>query len=104
VNKRDERTVGEQVKSDSGIEGWGFLLILPFIFLVLGSITLLLGKGGYTRLTDRLFGACGLAATSIAMLATVRHWVKVFVGALGCLAVVAVFMAGMGGLLLHRWC
>jgi hypothetical protein len=95
VNIRDERTVGEQVKSGFRLAGW-VLLTLAFILVVLGSTNLLLGKGDYSQPIHRFLGACGLAATSTAMFATVRHWVKWFIGALGYLALKAVITLLLG--------
>lgn len=90
MNIRDKRTVGEQVKSGVRLAGW-VLLTLAFIYLLLGSTGLLIGKGQYTRPIHRVLGACGLAATSAIMFVTVRHWLKWFIGALGYYALKAVF-------------
>ena len=95
MNIRDERTVGAQVKSGFRLAGW-VLFTLAFIWVVLGSTNLLLGKGEFTQPIHRLLGACGLAAASVAMFATARHWVKWFVGALGYLAIKTLFALFFG--------
>lgn len=84
MNIRDERTIGEQVKSGFRLAGW-VLITLAFLFVVLGSTTSLVGKGNYTQPIHRIFGLCGLLATSTVMVISVRRWVKWFVGALGYL-------------------
>ena len=48
MNIRDRRTIGEQVRSGLRLAGW-VLFILAFAFSVLGSTTLLVGKGDFTR-------------------------------------------------------
>jgi hypothetical protein len=85
VNIRDERTVGEQVKSGLRLSGW-VLLTLAFIYAMLLCTGFLIGKGEYNQPIYRVVGACGLVAMSILMFATVRHWVGWFLGALGFLA------------------
>ena len=82
VNIRDKRTIGEQIKSGFRLAGW-VLLTLAFIFLVLASTALLVGKSNHTQPIPRLLGVCGLLATSTVMFITVRRWAKWFVGALG---------------------
>jgi hypothetical protein len=95
VNIRDERTVGEQVKSGLRLAGW-VLLTLAFVYLLLGSTGFLIGKGAYTRPIHRVLGVCGLAALSTTMFVTVRHWVKWFIGVLGYFALKAVFALLLG--------
>jgi hypothetical protein len=95
VNIRDERTVGEQVKSGFRLAGW-VLLTLALIYVLLGSTGFLLGKGDYNQPIYRLLGACGLLAISTVMFATVRHWVKWFFGVLGLLALKTVFSLVLG--------
>lgn len=95
MNIRDERTVGQQVKSGLCLAGW-VLVTLAFIFLLLGSTGLLIGKGEYTRPIHRVLGACGLVAISATMFVTVRHWVKWFIGALGYFALKAVIALLLG--------
>jgi hypothetical protein len=85
VNIRDERTIGEQIKSGFRLGGW-VLLTLAFILVVLGSTTFFVGKGDHTQPIHRILGACGLVSTSGVMFVTVRHWVKWFIGALGYFA------------------
>jgi len=95
VNIRDDRTIGEQVKSGFRITGL-LLLAVGFMFIVFGSTTLFLGKGNFNGPIFRVLGACGLAATSTVMFFTVRHWVKWFIGALGYLALKAAFALLLG--------
>jgi hypothetical protein len=95
VNIRDDRTIGEQVKSGFRITGL-LLLALGFMFIVFGSTTLFLGKGNFIGPIYRVLGACGLATTSTVMFFTVRHWVKWFIGALGYLALKAAFAFLLG--------
>ena len=95
MNIRDDRTIGQQVKSGFRITGW-LLLALGFMFIVFGSTTLFLGKGNFNGPMYQVLGACGLATTSTVMFFTVRHWVKWFIGALGYLALKAVFAFLLG--------
>jgi membrane-associated HD superfamily phosphohydrolase len=81
VNIRDERTVGEQVKSGLRLAGW-LLLTLAFIYVLLLCAGFVVGKGEYNQPIYRVAGACGLVALSVLMFMTVRHWVGWFIGAL----------------------
>ena len=100
MNIRDERTVGEQVKSGLRLAGW-VLLTLAFIYALLLCAGFLLGKGEYNQPIYRVVGACGLVAMSILMFATVRHWVGWFLGALGYLALKTVFALLIGSSLVR---
>jgi hypothetical protein len=75
VNISDERTGGEQIKSGFRLGGW-VLLTLAFIFAILGSINLFVGKGDHPQAIYRVLGACGLVTASSVMFVTVRRWVK----------------------------
>ncbi len=95
MNIRDERPIGEQVRSGFRLVGW-FLLALGFAFIVFGSTAFFLGKSDFNGTIYRLLGACGLVTTSTVMFITVRHWVKWFVGALGYLALKAILAFLLG--------
>jgi hypothetical protein len=100
VNIRDERTVGEQVKSGVRLAGW-VLLTLAFIYALILCTGFLIGKGQYNQPIYRVVGACGLAAMSVLMFATVRHWVGWFLGALGYLVLKTVFALLLGSSLVR---
>jgi hypothetical protein len=85
VNIRDERTIGEQIKSGFRLDGW-ILLTFGFILLLLGSTRFFLGKNENPQPIFRLLGACGLIVASIVMFVSVRRWVRWFFGALGYFA------------------
>jgi len=73
VNIRDERTVGEQMKSGFRLAGW-LLLMLAFIYGLLLCAGFVIGKGQYSQPVYRVVGVCGLVVMSGTMFATVRHW------------------------------
>lgn len=100
MNIRDERTVGEQVKSGLRLAGW-VLLTLAFIYVLLLCAGVLIGKTGYNQPIYRVVGAGGLLGMSILMYATVRHWVGWFLGALGCLVLKTVFALLLGSSLVR---
>ena len=59
------------------------MLTLVFIFLVLVSTAMVVGKGNYSHSIYRFVGLCGLLAVSTIMLITARRWAKWFVALLG---------------------
>jgi hypothetical protein len=58
VNIRDERTVGEQIKSGLRLAGWT-LLTLTLLLLLLGSTSLVLNKSAHPSIILRAVGVCG---------------------------------------------
>jgi hypothetical protein len=86
VNIRDQRTIGEQIKSGFRLAGW-ILLTFGFIVFLLGSTRFFLAQNENPQPILRLLGACGLLVGSIVMFVTVRRWVKWFFGALGYFAI-----------------
>jgi len=82
VQIRDKRPLREQIKSGFRLAGW-VLLTLVFIFLVLVSTAMVVGKGNYSHSIYRFVGLCGLLAVSTIMLITARRWAKWFVALLG---------------------
>jgi hypothetical protein len=100
VNIRDERTVGEQVRSGLRLAGW-VLLTLAFICVLLLCAGFVVGKTGYNQPIYRVVGASGLLGMSILMYATVRHWVGWFLGALGYLVLKTVFALLLGSSLVR---
>src|SRR4029078_10637782 len=86
VNIRDQRTIGEQIKSGFRLAGW-ILLTFVFIVFLLGSTTCFLAQNENPQPILRLLGACGLLVGSIVMFVTVRRWVKWFFGALRYFAI-----------------
>ena len=95
MNIRDERTVGEQMKSGFRLAGW-LLLMLAFIYGLLLCAGFVIGKGQYSQPVYRVVGVCGLVVMSGTMFATVRHWLKWFVGALGYLVLKTLFFLLLG--------
>jgi len=100
VNIRDERTVGEQVKSGFRLAGW-LLLTLAFIYALLLCAGFLVGEGEYNQPIYRVAGACGLVALSVVMFMTVRHWVGWFIGALGYFVLKTAFALLLGSSLVR---
>jgi hypothetical protein len=100
VNIQDERTAGEQVKSGFRLAGW-VLLTLAFIYALLLCAGFLVGKPEYTQPIYRVVGAFGLMTMSIVMFATVRHWVRWFLGALGYLVLKTAFALLLGSSLVR---
>src|ERR1700740_1527543 len=100
VNIRDERTVGEQVKSGFRLAGW-LLLTLAFIYALLLFAGFLVGKGDYNQPIYRVAGACGLVALSVVIFMTVRHWVGWFIGALGYFVLKTAFALLLGSSLVR---
>jgi hypothetical protein len=76
------------------------LLTLAFIYALLLCAGFLLGSE-YNQPIYRVVGACGLAAMSILMSATVRHWVGWFLGALGYLVLKTLFALLIGSSLVR---
>jgi hypothetical protein len=55
--------------------GW-VLLTLVFVFLLLGSVSSILGKGYYTRLPERILAGCLLLILIGVLTSTAAHWAK----------------------------
>lgn len=100
MNIRDDRSVGEQVKSGVRLAGW-VLLTLASIYVLLLCAGLFIGKPEHNQPIYRVVGACGLVAMSMLMYATVRHWVGWFLGALGYLVLKTVFLLLLGSSLVQ---
>jgi hypothetical protein len=79
VNISDRRSVGTQIKSGFRLAGW-LLFTLVCLFLLLGSIASIAGKGHYTRPVERFVAAFVMVALVGVMVATVKHWAKWFIG------------------------
>jgi hypothetical protein len=90
VNVRDERTVGEQIKSGFRLVGW-ILLTLAVVWALLVSIGAVLNKTAHPSLFVRAAGACGLVAISIVLFVSTQYWAKWFVGFLGLYAFKSAF-------------
>ena len=90
VNVRDERSVGEQVKSGLRLAGW-VLLTLALLYLLLGSTSLVLDRSAHHSLALRCLGVLGLAAISAVLFASTQYWAKWFVGFLGLYALKSAF-------------
>ncbi len=90
MNIRDERTIGEQIKSGFRLAGWT-LLTLVFLYLLLGSTSLVLNGSAHHSLVVRAIGACGLFASSILLFGSTHYWAKWFVGFLGLYALKSAF-------------
>jgi hypothetical protein len=80
VNVRDERSIGEQVRSGFRLAGW-VLLTLAVGGLILCSDMVLVDRNAAAL--HRIAGACGLALAGTLMFVSVERWGKWFVGALG---------------------
>ncbi len=80
VNIRDERTIGEQVRSGFRLAGW-VLLTLAVAGLILRSDMALVDRNA--AILYRIAGVCGLALAIALLFVSVEHWGKWFVGALG---------------------
>ena len=92
--------MSQQVRSGFRLAGW-LLFTLAFIYALLLFAGFLLGKGEYNQPLYRIVGACGLAALSILMFMTVRHWVGWFLGALGYFVLKTVFGLFLGSSLVR---
>ena len=88
VNIRDERSVGEQVRSGLRLAGW-ILLTFAVVGVTLLSEKTLLDRSAPNL--HRTAGACGLILVAILMFVSVERWGKWFVGALGYWIVKSVF-------------
>jgi len=55
--------------------GW-MLVTLAFIFLLLGSVSSILGKGRYTSPPERILAACLLLILIGVLISTAAHWTK----------------------------
>jgi hypothetical protein len=84
VNIRDERTIGEQIRSGFRLAGWILLTFALFVVLLL-STRLLTAHRENPTVFHRLLGACGLVSVATTMFFSVRYWAKWFVGLLGYL-------------------
>lgn len=91
MNIRDQRTVGEQIKSGFQLAGW-FLLTLALLYLLLGSTSLVLDRSDHHSLVLRATGTCGLVAISVLLFVSIHYWAKWFVGFLGLYALKAAFV------------
>jgi len=80
VNIRDERSIGEQVRSGFRLAGW-VLLTLAVAGLILRSDMVLVDRNAATPY--RIAGGCGLAFAAALMFVSVERWGKWFFGALG---------------------
>jgi multisubunit Na+/H+ antiporter MnhG subunit len=80
VNIRDERSIGEQVRSGFRLAGW-VLLTLAVAGLILRSEVVLVDRNAVTLY--RTAGVCGLALAIVLLFVSVERWGKWFVGALG---------------------
>ena len=80
VNIRDERPVGEQVKSGLRLAGWVLLTLAVAVVVVRSDVALLDRNAGSLY---RIAGACGLLFVAVLMFVSVERWGKWFVGALG---------------------
>ncbi|HTS04691.1 MAG TPA: hypothetical protein VMP68_03840 [Candidatus Eisenbacteria bacterium] len=94
MNIRDERTVGEQIKSGFRLAGW-ILLTLALLFLLLGSTSLVLDRSAHHSLVLRATGACGLVAISVLLFVSIHYWAKWFVGFLGLYAFKSAFVMAL---------
>ena len=90
MNIRDERTIGEQIKSGFRLAGWT-LLTLVLLYLLLGSTSLVLNGSAQHSPVVRAIGACGLFAFSILLFGSTHYWAKWFVGFLGLYALKSAF-------------
>ncbi len=90
MNVRDERTVGEQIKSGFRLVGW-ILLTLAVLWALLISTGAVLNKTAHPSLVVRAAGACGLVAISILLFVSTQYWAKWFVGFLGLYAFKSAF-------------
>lgn len=87
MNIRDERTIGEQVRSGFRLAGW-LLLTLAVAGLILRSDMVLIDRSAVT--IYRIAAVCGLALAIALLFVSVERWAKWFVGALGYWIVKAV--------------
>ncbi len=77
------------------------MLTLASIYVLLLCAGLLIGKTEHNQPIYRVVGASGLVAMSIIMYATVRHWVRWFLAALGYFVLKAVFLLLLGSSLVQ---
>jgi hypothetical protein len=100
VNVRDERSIGEQVKSGLRLAGW-VLLTLALIYALLICTGFLLGKDDYNQPIFRVVGAFGVGVISTVMFVTTRRWVGWFIGVLGYFALKTVLALLLGSSLVR---
>lgn len=79
MNIRDERSIGEQVRSGFRLAGW-VLLTLAMACLILMCDVALIARNA--AMIYRIAGGCGLASAAALLFVSVERWGKWFVGAL----------------------
>lgn len=97
MNIRDDRPVGEQIKSGFRLAGF-VLLAFALVFLLVLGTTLLLDKPSRFSghgLSGRVIGGCMLASLSAFLFFTARYWAKWFIA----FVLWAVFRIGLLGIL-----